>query len=57
MTIELARHEKSIITDLVTNQLYLCREKLKGTTDSLNKKHRETEIDDLQNLLEKLKRP
>ena len=54
-SIELNISETTIIKELVTNQLYLCKEKLKDTTDSLMKKHMETEIDDLQNILEKIK--
>ena len=54
-TVELNSTETMIIKELVTNQLYLCKEKLKDTTDSLMKKHMETEIDDLQNILEKIR--
>ena len=53
--VELTNHETTIIKELVTNRLYLCKEELKGTTDSLMRKHRETEIEDLQNILEKIK--
>ena len=55
MLIDLSISETSIIKELATRELYLCKEKLKDTTDSLMRKTRETEIDDLERLLEKIK--